>query len=110
MEIRMYEIRDRATFIPVIAIRLVPASEKQRYLLARAGYGTTPGDQGQYVLLCEILGGHGAAQSDPYGWNDRTMATAHLHIAETWPPDGAVVDVEYILSETAAPKESEATC
>lgn len=108
MIVRMYEIRDRMTFIPAIAIRLAPGTERDRYLLARAGYGISPADQGEYVLLVRIDGGDGVARSDPHDWGDRTMHVAHLEIIENWPESGSVIDVEYILGETSAPKESEA--
>jgi hypothetical protein len=37
--IEAVENRDTATFIPAIAIKVVPANEGQRYLLRRSGYG-----------------------------------------------------------------------
>ncbi len=49
------EIRDRATFIPALAIKLVPVTDQDRYLLGRAGYGTTPASQAEYVLLLRSL-------------------------------------------------------
>jgi len=37
--IKAVEIRDTGTFIPAIAIKVVPTNEGQRYLLLRSGYG-----------------------------------------------------------------------
>lgn len=104
------EIRDAATFIPALAIALHPDTEQDRYLFGRAGYGTTPARQGEYVILVRIAGGNGQATCDPYDWDTRTMQIAHdwliCHFDEI--ESGAVVDVEFILGKTAAPKVSEA--
>lgn len=108
---KTFEVRDRATFIPVLAIRLRPTDEADRYLIARAGYGTRPERQAEYILVVRIAGGEGRATCDPYDWGNgsRTLQVAHDHIAKNFDglPNGAVVDVEYILGETAAPKVSE---
>ena len=110
---KTFEVRDRSTFIPVLAIKLKPSCEKDRYLLGRAGYGTTPQDQAKYVFLCRVDGGEGKGSCDPYDWQSggaRTMAVAHSHIIEHFDEleSGAVVDVEYIQSERDKPKKSEA--
>jgi hypothetical protein len=104
------EIRDRGTFIPALAVRLIPTTEQDRYLLGRAGYGTDPVQQGGYVILVRIAGGNGQATSDPYDWDTRTMQAAHLWLIEHFDAieSGGVVDVEYLAGETAAPKRSEA--
>lgn len=108
---KTFEIRDRATFIPVVAIQLNPSCEADRYLFARSGYGRTPDDQRQYVLLAKIDGGSGGCQCDPYGWGGgaRTMLVAHDHIIKNFVflNSGDVIDVEYILGETKESKVSE---
>jgi hypothetical protein len=38
MIVKAVEIRDIATFIPAIAIKMEPANEAQRYLMARVGF------------------------------------------------------------------------
>jgi hypothetical protein len=104
---KFLEVRDRATFIPVAAISMMPSEpETQRYwLMRRAGFSA---DYPQ-VLLVRLLGGE--AQYDPYAWasGSRTMRTAHLHIRDQWESiaDGDVVDVEFILGETSVKKVSE---
>lgn len=110
MNAKLFEIRDRMTFIPVLAVHLAPSREEERYLLARAGYGEIPREQSQYVLLIRIAGGQGPAHCDPYEWSDRTMQSAHLHIRQHWDTlePGAVVDVEYLLGEKPTPALSEA--
>jgi len=104
MQAYTVEIRDRMTFIAAVALVVsseVP-DERDAYLLRRMGFGPTP-----MVLLIRL---GGAAHYDAFAWGDRTMQTAHQwmaqHIDELSP--GLVVDVEYILGETAEPKRSEA--
>jgi len=104
------EIRDDGTMIPALAVKLTPACEADRYLLARAGYGVTPERQGKYVLLIRITGGSGQSECDSSEWGDGagTMSVAHQWLIDHFDEigSGAVVDVEYILGETAAPKRS----
>jgi len=111
MTTKTIEVRDKATFIPMIAIRLDPITRADRYLLARAGYGLTPADQEKYVLLARIGGGGGTIHYDPSDWpSARTFQVAHQWIIDHFDEieSGAVVDVEFILGETTAPKVSEA--
>ena len=35
---RLFEIRDRGTFIPMLAVQCDAADENERYLLAHAGF------------------------------------------------------------------------
>jgi hypothetical protein len=108
---KLLEIRDAATFIPVLAIQFGSENEAERYLAARAGYGCTIDDQKLYVFLCKIDGDGAGGTYDPQGWpgGARTMLIAHrfivAHFDELEP--GAVVDVEHILGETEKPKQSE---
>jgi len=109
MTCKTIEIRDAATFVPALAVRLAPESEADRYLFARAGYGTTPAAQGEYVVLVLINGGQGRATCDPYDWSNRTYQVAHMWLIEHFDEieSGAVVDVEFILGARAEPKVSE---
>jgi len=97
------EVRDRMTFIPVVAINTNPSNEEQRYLLRRAGYA----QDGQTIVLVNL--NDCRAANDPHEWNSRTMTAAHTYIELHWSElnDGDVVDVEYILGETTEPKRSD---
>lgn len=105
MKAKALEIRDKATFIPALAVDMNPANDAQRYLLRRCGY---PCDGAPNVIVTR-LDGNGKATNDPYEWGGRTWPVAHLWIIQNWHSieDGAVVDVEFILGETKAPKVSE---
>ena len=72
---KTFEVRDKGTFIPVLSVKLIPACEQDRYLLAMAGYGTTPERQGEYILTCRIDGGEGHCASDAFKFSQtsRTM-------------------------------------
>jgi hypothetical protein len=111
LETKAFEIRDRATFFVAYATRAVPTSpradkdihEAERYLLQRDGFSS---EIGPLVILYRS---DRQAHYDPHKWGDRTHAIAHRHIENNWNDlvSGDVVDVQFILGETAAPKQSE---
>jgi len=120
---KLFEVRDRATFIPVIAVHLAPTTPiicnrnllelpsdhpAELYLLNVLGYsGGQRTDFTPYILLARASCGD--AHYDPNHWMDRTMKTAHKYITENWIQinSGDVVDVEFILGETTEPKKSQ---
>lgn len=125
METKLIEIRDRATFIPAIAVALTVEEERnghgwgaenerymsERYLLERAGYSETaihPSAANPYILLTKLDGG-AQAHYDAYSWATRSMAVVHQYLQEHWREvrSGQVIDVEYILGEKPEPKQSE---
>jgi len=117
--VKLFEIRDKGTFMPVMAVRLVPTAQsanfdREHWLLRRAGYGdaqlmTEPGFLEPYVILAKLDGVE--AQYDPFLWgaHRRTLRAAHLHIIEKWWElnSGDLIDVQFILGETPEPKKSE---
>ena len=106
MNIKAFEIRDKATFIPVMAVSMTAADETERFLLLRAGYHNS-----FCVVLCrmECPGKDRNATYDPYAWGDRTFTAAHLYIVDHWHSlnSGDVIDVEFLLGETTTKKVSE---
>lgn len=108
MFVKLFEIRDVGTFIPMISINLSEENEAERFLLSRAGYGKEQADHQEYILLASLNGGQ--INYDPFAWNDRTRHTAHLYIKERFDEleHGAVIDVQFILGETQEQKISEA--
>jgi hypothetical protein len=107
MEIKCLEIRDANTFIPVICIRPVAENAAQFYLLRRDGYVADDTERCIIMIDAQCRG----VSYDPFGWasDPRTKARAHFYIEQHWDglKDGDVVDVQFILKETAAPKISE---
>jgi hypothetical protein len=110
MQVKLFEVRDRATFIPVLAVRLLPSTDQESWLLAESGYGLCRECQGNYILLMRLHGGSDQYESSPHYWGgSRTMKTAHEHIIDNWwnLQSGAVIDVEYVLGEAPVPKVSQ---
>ncbi len=101
METKAFQILDRMTCIPAIAVRLAPTEAMETAILRRLGF-----EGPDTILLCYLASER--AFTDPYRWADRTMKNAHLHIEANWPAlqSGDVVDVEYILGEVKTPKAS----
>ena len=110
MTAKALEIRDAGTFIPALAVDMNPSNEEQQYLLRRCGY---PCNDKPNIILTRLDGDethHGdQATNDPYARTGRTWPVAHWWIIDHWDElsDGDVVDVEFALRETAAPKVSE---
>ncbi len=118
MQAKALEVRDRGTFIALLAVDMNPdapafdpdadaRNDAQRWLLRRVGY---PCD-GRPNVMITYLGGGRRADNDPYGWKDdsRTFPVAHAWIIDHWAEirDGDVIDVEHILGETSTKKRSE---
>jgi len=95
MTIKLFEIRDRATCIPVMCIEVTGSDG---WLLRRAGFGT---DLPCYILINLTKM---ECQYDPYSWETsaRTMPVAHEWIRQNWAQldSGDVVDVEYATNES----------
>jgi hypothetical protein len=109
LNVKVFEVRDANTFLPVVAIRTKPQNESELYLLSRLGYGYTEEKQSGWVLLAR-LDASGPLHYHHSNWgDDRTMMEAHKYIQENWAKlnSGAVVDVEYVIGDTHAPKQSE---
>jgi hypothetical protein len=118
MNTKLLEIRDEGTMIPVLCVDMNPDwpsinsveqqehHEAQRYLLRRCGY---PCDGRANIAITHLRASGDRCWNDPYGWGGRTYPVAHDYIIKHWDElrDGDVVDVQFILGETAAPKRSE---
>lgn len=107
MEVKVLEVRDSGTFLPLICVRPFPDNDEQRYLLCRDGFSCDPNDN----LVIVIDAHRYRASYNPHEWpgNSRTQPVAHRYITEHWNElkDGDVVDIEFILGISAAPKISE---
>lgn len=114
MKAKALELRDEGTFIPILCVDMQPSLDggsagqrAQYYLLRRCGYAC----DGRPNIIVTRLSGDGQATNDPYGWKggSRTFPVAHDYIIDHWDElkDGDVVDVQFILGETASPKISE---
>jgi hypothetical protein len=103
MKTKVFEVRDRVTMIPVLAIKLEAENIQQQKLLHHAGYSPRQ----PYYLMLHIVSFK--FQYDSHAWNDRTLGRAHHYIEQNFDKmvDGEVIDIEYILGETTQPKVSD---
>lgn len=102
--IKVVEIRDRATLIPALAIKMRASDAHELFLFMHAGY---PICSEPCVLLISIEAPcHSARCSDEWGERSaRTMTTAHKWIQNHFDEikSGQVIDVEFILKEKEKP-------
>lgn len=106
MKVKVLELRDEGTFIPLLCVDMSPENAEQRYYLRRCGY---PCDGRPNIAITHLSADGGPCSNDPHHWGGRTRPVAHDYIIKNWETlkDGDVVDVSYILGETSAPKVSE---
>lgn len=105
---KMIEIRDSMTCIAALAIQMFPTDDVEKRFMNRCGF---PKD-GSSIILMSLY--DQKATNDPFEWESlgkgqRTFQTAHHWILRhfTEIQSGDVVDVQYILDETTAPKTPE---
>lgn len=110
MQVKAFELRDRATFVPAVAILLAPSNEAEHYLLRRSGFPCDSPGQRPMILLGGLEGG--PFHYDKYDWHGNgTRLTAHEYIEQHWDEleSGQVICTEFIRGERTEPKESERT-
>lgn len=102
METKLFEIRDRDTFIPMLAVLVQASNEAERYLIRVTGYGKT------VVILTHLCGEH-VAHYDSHNWSNSRIGRAHRFIENCWDDlvSGDVIDIEYIQQETTTKKRSQ---
>lgn len=102
---KMFEIRDRATCIPVWAIRMLPDSQEEVFLMKQCGYGFSY----PCIMLISIEAPwHSARCSDEWRSSPRTMPIAHKYIEDHFDElkSCEVIDVEFIEKEVEKPCKS----
>ena len=107
MEIKLFEVRDAATMIPVMAFVMASDNEAEDYLLRHCGWGT---EGGPFVMMNKLdCSCEPRKHPDEWSKATRTMRIAHDHIATHWSDlkTGDVICVETILGERETPKTSE---
>lgn len=109
VNMKIFEVRDRATLMPTLALKFNAANENEKWLLMTAGYGYSAEDQGEYILVGPIDGGHGDMTTDPFEHRSREMREAHLYIRDHWTEldHGAVIDLEFLRGEKDKPAISD---
>lgn len=109
METKVFELRDRGTFIPLLAVK-APRSpdERERWLLRRSGWSTFDVETGMILVIGSLVTGKYAHDPLELG-GGRTYHAAYRHIMDNWDSlrNGQVICVEHILGERETPKETE---
>lgn len=105
MDVKFLEIRDRATFISVMAIKTVGEMPEEQYYLRKAGYG----HDSEYIMVIRLEDLTGHYDRFQWGKGSRTMFEAHAYIQDNFDilQSGDVIDVEYIKNDTQTKKVSE---
>lgn len=102
IETKIFEIVDRATCIPAIAVKVdngcgvYGENPRHGWLMDLAGWHMNSG------IYLFHAGAPDRVNYDPYSWGmSRTFHVAHMHIEKHWDEleDGACVDVCAILGE-----------
>jgi hypothetical protein len=107
MKTKTFEVVDRSTFIPMLAVKLSSdGNENDEFLLNRTGLDR----KGSYqICLIDLNSGIGFFNSDNWKKSGRSIFHAHEYIEKNFDTleSGSVIDVEFILGETSHPKLSE---
>lgn len=118
LETKVFEVRDRCTLIPILATRLFSedrSNKAERKLVEREGFFEVdlPGKNRLPIIIVtklRTLDTYFSVHDCTNKEVGRTLPVAMKYIqAGRWATlrSGDVIDVEFILKETAQPKESE---
>jgi hypothetical protein len=116
IEVKLFEVRDRGTLIPMLAMRVSALHSGKDWheqdcdelkvvkLIARAGFG----ESGSIAMLHLGEPKYGW-RFNAYDWRDRTFHAAHLYVEQHWDElrSGDLIDVRVVLGEARLPCESE---
>ena len=108
METKLFEVRDRATCISVMATGFsredFPENSVEGWIIGRSGFRGS-----HYVIVTQL--DPVKSEYDAFRWPEspRTMRQAHLYIESCWHnlKSGDLIDVEFNLGESSEKKTSE---
>lgn len=105
MEIKLFEVVDRATRYSIMVVAYGYKTPKERWLLERVGLGN---GSAYSIQVTELE--TGKTERDRFKWRSegRTLFEAYKYIADNWNTlsSGDLIDVEYILGEVDKPKKT----
>lgn len=105
MQIKLFEVRDRGTFIPVMAVLLeADPFSQDSWLLGRVGHKSSV----PTISLTRLSDAETHFSPEDWG-SSRSMPESHLHLYKEWDSlvSGEVIDIGFILGETQTKKVSE---
>lgn len=105
-EVKVIGVHDERAYKPMIVFLIAPESERERRMLARAGFGLEPEKQVEYTFFYDVNAGE--CTYDPYKLGDQeTCGTAARFVREVRGFDklrhGEFLDCECIRGESARP-------
>lgn len=105
-EVKVIGVHDSCTYKPMIVFRVVAENERERRMLARAGFGLEPEKQAEYTFFCDVNASE--CTYDPYKLGDqRTCGEAARFVRDVLGFDvlrhGEFLDCECIRGESARP-------
>lgn len=104
MEIKLFELRDEGTHIPIFAFSTNSHATRESLIFQRAGFL-----KGSGLIIMGAL--TGTEQSyDPDQWEGgRSMRIIHQYLCKHWDDlrSGDLLDVRYIMGEVDKPCETE---
>jgi hypothetical protein len=105
-EVKLFELRDRGTFIEIYMTKIRPVSLRERGLMRRAGWRV---EDPLYTMTRLDLSETMMSEYQADVANSRTFGVAFKWIVNNWDmlTSGDLVCVEYILGERAEPKPTE---
>lgn len=94
------EVRDRATCMAVLAIKVDGTTKAEREIIYWSGHGG-------FILMVDLAKPHLERGHEYWGRQERTRTQAHKYIENNWDKlkSGDVLDVEFILGESKKPKK-----
>lgn len=107
MQAKLLEIRDRATCISALAVklnRIESSNDGEGFILGREGIISE-----SFIVLYSFSRNEGYIYPTDWGSDTRTMLVVHQELVDNWDKyqTGDVIDVRYILGENEEPAESD---
>lgn len=98
MNIKIFEVRDRMTFLPLVAVK-VKHTPQEGHMLIRTGWIDE-----EPIFIFDLQAEH--VHFECY---DRTRGVALKYIKDNWDTlvGGEVIDIEFLLGETTEKQRSE---
>lgn len=102
MKSKFFEVRDVGTCIPIVAVKTLGDNFQEQLFYDKGGWS-------QDTVIILQMNEYLSCSYDSFNWDSRTMKVAHQYIEENFDnlQNFDVIDVQYILGETAQKKVSE---
>lgn len=101
MKTKVFEVRDSATLLPVLAVKMEGHTEKEKKIVGRGGFAS------YHILVTDLE--NKETNHDPFAWDNSTMKTIHQYLIQHFDEveNTDVIDAEFIRGESQQPKSSE---